>query len=192
MSTLENGKKVPSYGLSSYGYDIRLGNKFTPFKAYGFNQYYESITDGVTARHMVENLISDTPDSILDVCDFDTALCNPIYDVDEIIMPPNGFMLGVSMERINMPDDCLAICTGKSTIARCGLHVVVTPLEPGWSGFITLEIHNMTGMAVKLTAGMGITQLVFLQSDERCVTSYSDRKGKYQNQGFEPVLPRQK
>lgn len=187
-SQLPNGQKVPSFGLSSFGYDVSLGNKFTPFRSLKEDQVYTYTIGDKQYTQVVEKAQAD---SVIDVCNFYGDLTECIYNVDTITIPPGGFMLGVTNEYFNMRRNTLGICTGKSTVARSALHVVVTPAEPGWSGYLTLEIQNMSALPVKLTSGMGITQLVFIAGSEPH-TSYADRDGKYQNQGFEPVLPRQK
>jgi dCTP deaminase len=173
VSSLEfRGKtgKCPSYGLTSYGYDIRLGNRFkichgmkSPGKA--------NLLDFLTC--------DDTPD--------ESHLYQDL-EVDAIDLLPGQFMLGVSMEWVNVPNNVIATCMQKSSMARKGCMAFVTPLEPGWRGFITLEIVNHTEVTQRLYAGMGIMQLTFDEGDERCEVSYSDRGGKYMNQAAEPVL----
>lgn len=150
-----------SFGTSSYGYDIRLGDKlkyFTPNK-----------------------------DKLIDPKNFDSSLLEDLsLHKDEsgeyFILPPHGFALGYSVEYLSIPKDILVICVGKSTYARCALIVNVTPLEPMWKGQITLEFSNTTGNPVKLYTHEGIAQLLFLKGDQECETSYSDKNGKYQNQ----------
>lgn len=144
-----------SYGLSSYGYDVRVGHEFKIF--------------------------TNVNSSIVDPKNFDTQ---SFFDFkgDTCIIPPNSFALAVSMEHFNVPRDVLCICVGKSTYARCGIITNVTPLEPGWEGHITLEISNTTTLPAKIYAGEGLVQVLFFQSDERCEVSYADRGGKYQRQ----------
>jgi dCTP deaminase len=166
VKTKEDGKKIPSYGLSSYGYDIRLGRNFKLGRT---------------------NLHGET---ILDVCDFDQAYFEDITDVDSVIIPPHGFVLGHSEEYFNIPRNVTAVCMGKSTIARSGLIVIVTPLESAWSGFVTLEIFNANNLPVRLHSGIGITQAQFFESDQQCEVSYADRGGKYQFQAKLPIAPR--
>lgn len=201
ISTNNKGKKIPSYGLSSYGYDISLGGSFSFFKNTTTNEDIWYLQDGKWLRRTVNGAMYDnlgelkSADKIfsfpyIDIAKFDHNLCEEFTDVESILLPPRGFMLGYSRERICMPRNVIAICTGKSTIARSAAHVVVTPLEPEWEGYITLEISNMTDLPIKFDAGIGITQLVFIETDEECKTSYSDRKGKYNNQPARPVHPR--
>lgn len=204
------GEKIPSYGLSSYGYDVRLGRNFKMFKdqkiyedifqggkvtarrCYNpFNSFkYEMnkrIVDGVITSEWLEKEYDNYDKPYIDISKFDNDCLAEVTDVDSIILPPHSFVLGHSEERIQVPSDVSITCMGKSTIARAGIIVTVTPLEAAWEGFITLEITNTTGIPVKLETGIGITQLQFFQSDEQCEVSYADRGGKYQNQGKEPV-----
>ena len=150
-----NNKKIISYGLSSYGYDIRCAPEFKVFTN-------------------INNTIVDpknfTQDSFVTVKD---EVC---------IIPPNSFVLGYSVEHFRIPRQVLTLCVGKSTYARCGIIVNVTPLEPDWEGQITLEFSNTTPLPAKIYANEGVAQLLFLESDELCRVSYKDRKGKYQGQ----------
>lgn len=149
---------VISYGLSSFGYDIRL------------RQHYKLFTYDLS------------PGSVVDPKDFNEDLfieCEALND--SFLMPPHSFILGESVEIIDMPEDTLAVCLGKSTYARCGLIVNVTPLEPGWRGTITIEISNTTPLPARVYANEGIAQLLFFKG-EPCQTSYKDRQGKYQDQ----------
>jgi dCTP deaminase len=149
------GKGVVSYGLSSYGYDIRVSNEFKIFT----------------------NLNS----TVVDPKHFDDA--NVVDFVGEVcIVPPNSFALARTVEYFKIPRDVLAICLGKSTYARCGIIVNVTPFEPEFEGHITIEISNTTPLPAKIYANEGIAQVLFLQGDEMCETSYRDKKGKYQGQ----------
>ena len=143
-----------SYGLSSYGYDVRVGSHFKIF----------------------HNLNS----ALVDPKAFDEASFRD-HDGDCII-PPNSFALAETVERFRIPRGALSVCVGKSTYARCGIIVNVTPLEPEWEGVLTLEISNTTPLPAKIYANEGIAQLLFFLGDEICETSYADRKGKYQNQ----------
>lgn len=162
--------KVPSYGLSSYGYDIRLGRNF------------KVMHGKKTAGYSPVN-------SIIDFAKNDTEqLFTEYNDVDSIDLLPHSFMLGVSMEHINVPRNMMVTCMGKSTVARKGCSAFITPLESSWSGHITLEIKNDTDYPMRLYAGMGIMQLMFYESDEECMTSYKDRNGKYQDQPYTPVV----
>jgi len=153
---------VISYGLSSYGYDIRVADEFRIF-----TNVNSTIVDPkhFDARSFVE---------------FKGPVC---------IIPPNSFALGRSVEYFRIPRNVLTICMGKSTYARCGITVNVTPFEPEWEGYVTLEISNTTPLPAKIYADEGLCQVVFFVSDEECEVSYKDKKGKYQaQQGI--VLPR--
>lgn len=144
-----------SYGLSSYGYDIRVGREFKIF-----TNVNSTVVD---PKNFVEE----------NVVDFEGDVC---------IVPANSFALARTIEYFKMPDDVLAICLGKSTYARCGIIVNVTPFEPGFEGHITIEISNTTPLPAKIYANEGIAQVLFLQGDEKCDTTYKDKKGKYQAQ----------
>lgn len=161
--------KVPSYGLSSYGYDIRLGDRFMLLDSrtrVGFTNRLDFFT--------TENTPSEK------------ELWREVQ-ADSIELLPHQFMLGVSLEHVYVPTDCLVTCMQKSTVARKGCLAFVTPLEPEWSGYITLEIVNTTDLPMRLYAGQGIMQLTFHGADEVCETSYADRNGKYMNQPARPV-----
>ncbi len=149
------GEGVVSYGLSSYGYDIRVADEFKIFTNIN--------AEVVDPKNFDEN----------NVVDFKGDIC---------IVPPNSFALARTIEYFKMPPDVLAICLGKSTYARCGIIVNVTPFEPGFEGHITIEISNTTPLPAKIYANEGIAQVLFLQGDEACETTYADRKGKYQSQ----------
>lgn len=153
----ENGRRIISYGLSSYGYDVRLANKFKLFVP----------TEGV----IVDPLEGD---------DYNRCLVD--MSGDSVIIPPNSYLLGHTLEYFHIPDDVLVVCVGKSTLARCGLGVNITPIEPGFKGEVVIEISNMTSLPVKVHANQGIAQFLFFQSDEVCSTSYSSKSGKYQGQ----------
>jgi dCTP deaminase len=164
---LPDGRKIPSYGLSSYGYDIRLGRHFKVFRR------------------------DDSTLEEIDLLGFKEAvLVNDHKDVDDFVLYPGDFALGVSMEHIEMPADHVCICMAKSTLARMGLHVCVTPLEPGWKGYVTLEIFNMTSLPIRVYSGIGVMQAMWAEGDEPCAVSYATRGGKYQNQANEPIVPR--
>lgn len=150
-----NDEKVISYGLSSYGYDIQCANEFKIF--------------------------TNVNNCIVDPKNFDDKSFVSL-DAEHCIIPPNSFALARSVEYIKVPKDVLVVCIGKSTYARCGIIVNVTPLEPGWEGHITLELSNTTPLPAKIYANEGIAQLLFFQSDEQCSTTYADRQGKYQGQ----------
>lgn len=146
---------VISYGVSSYGYDIRVADEFKIF-----TNVYSAIVD---PKHF------DTRSMV----DFKGEVC---------IIPPNSFALARTIEYFRIPRNVLTICVGKSTYARCGIIVNVTPFEPEWEGFVTLEISNTTPLPAKIYANEGIAQVLFFQADEECETSYADKKGKYQAQ----------
>jgi dCTP deaminase len=153
---------VISFGLSSYGYDIRVTDEFKIF-----TNVHSAVVDPK----------GFAPDSFVD---FKGNVC---------VIPPNSFVLSRTVEYFRIPRDVLTICIGKSTYARCGLIVNVTPFEPEWEGYVTLEISNTTPLPAKVYAYEGIAQVLFFQGDEMCETSYADRKGKYQRQET-IVLPR--
>lgn len=155
ISRDDEGNKIISYGLSSYGYDIRVARQFKIF-----TNVYNCIVD---------------PKNFDDQSFVD-------FEGDVCIVPPNSFALAVSMEYFRIPREALTICIGKSTYARCGIIVNVTPFEPGWEGFVTLEISNTTPLPAKIYAGEGIAQVLFLKGETPCLVSYDERKGKYQRQ----------
>ncbi len=146
---------VISYGVSSYGYDIRIADEFKIF-----TNLNSTVVD---PKNM-------DPGSMVD-------FKGPIA-----IIPPNSFALGRTVEYFRIPRNVLTICVGKSTYARCGIITNVTPFEPEWEGFVTLEISNTTPLPAKVYANEGIAQVLFFESDEECETSYRDKKGKYQKQ----------
>jgi dCTP deaminase len=144
-----------SYGVSSYGYDVRVGRHFKIF---------------TNARCAVVDPKHFDPSSFVDV------------EGDHCLIPPNSFALSETVEYLEIPRDVIAICVGKSTYARCGIIVNVTPLEPEWRGRVTLEISNTTPLPAKIYANEGIAQILFLRTEAVCQTSYADKKGKYQDQ----------
>jgi dCTP deaminase len=146
---------VVSFGLSSYGYDIRVADEFKVF---------------TNINSTVIDPKSFDPRSFVDV------------KADVCIVPPNSFALARTVEYFRIPRDILTVCLGKSTYARCGIIVNVTPFEPEWEGYVTLEISNTTPLPAKIYANEGIAQVLFLQSDEVCERSYADKKGKYLKQ----------
>jgi len=146
---------VISYGLSSYGYDIRVADEFKVF--------------------------TNINNTVVDPKNFDDRSFVDMK-TDVCIIPPNSFVLAKTVEYFRIPRDVLTVCVGKSTYARCGLIVNVTPFEPEWEGFVTLEISNTTPLPAKVYANEGISQVLFFQSDEQCEVSYADKKGKYQKQ----------
>jgi dCTP deaminase len=153
-----NGEPKPgaiSYGVSSYGYDVRVDRKFKVF---------------TNARCAVVDPKNFDPRSFVDI------------EGDYCLIPPNSFALAETVEYFEIPRDVLAICVGKSTYARCGIIVNVTPLEPEWRGKVTIEISNTTPLPAKIYANEGIAQILFLRTEAVCHTSYADKKGKYQDQ----------
>lgn len=151
-----NGEqRLISYGTSSYGYDVRCANEFKIF------------------TNINSTIVDPKNFSAGNFVDMQAEVC---------IIPPNSFALARSVEYLRVPRDVLVICVGKSTYARCGIIVNVTPLEPEWEGHITLEFSNTTPLPAKIYANEGVAQLVFLGADQPCETSYSDRGGKYQGQ----------
>ncbi len=151
-----------SYGLSSYGYDLRVWDEFKIF--------------------------ANVNSTMVDPKQFDERSFVTVRS-DCAVIPPNSFALARSVEYFKIPRDVLTICVGKSTYARCGIIVNVTPFEPEWEGYVTLEISNTTPLPAKIYANEGLCQIVFFQSDEPCQISYKDRKGKYQAQAG-IVLPK--
>ena len=150
-----NGQKIVSYGTSSYGYDVRCAGEFKIF--------------------------TNINSTIVDPKDFDP---NSFVDFtgDVCIIPPNSFALARTVEYFRIPRSVLTVCLGKSTYARCGIIVNVTPLEPEWEGHVTLEISNTTTLPAKIYANEGVAQMLFCESDEPSEVSYKDRGGKYQGQ----------
>ena len=151
----QSSKDVISYGVSSYGYDARVSDEFKIF--------------------------TNVNSSMVDPKDF----CPKSFvdrKTDVCIIPPNSFALARTVEYFRIPRDTLVVCVGKSTYARCGIIVNVTPLEPEWEGHVTLEFSNTTPLPAKIYAGEGACQFLFLKGDTACETSYGDRKGKYQGQ----------
>jgi dCTP deaminase len=146
---------VISYGVSSYGYDMRIGDEFKVF---------------TNINSTVIDPKSFDPRSFVDV------------KADVCIIPPNSFALARSVEYFRIPRSVVTVCVGKSTYARCGIIVNVTPFEPEWEGIVTLEVSNTTPLPAKIYANEGIAQVLFFESDEVCETSYADKKGKYQAQ----------
>ncbi len=148
-------RKIISYGTSSYGYDVRCSTQFKIFT----NIHSATVDPKAFDESSFINIESD-------VC----------------VIPPNSFALASTIEYFKIPEDVLTICLGKSTYARCGIIVNVTPLEPEWEGHVTLEFSNTTSLPAKIYANEGVAQMLFFQSDERCLVSYKDRGGKYQGQ----------
>jgi len=144
-----------SFGVSSYGYDMRVADEFKIFKGVG--------ADPVDPKNFDESAFTE-------------------YKGAQCIIPPNSFVLARSVEYFRIPRNVLTLCVGKSTYARCGVIVNVTPFEPEWEGYATLEISNTAPAPAKIYANEGIAQIIFLESDETCEVSYADKKGKYQAQ----------
>ncbi len=151
----DDNSRLISYGLSSYGYDVRCANEFKVF--------------------------TNIHSAIVDPKSFDEKSFVDINS-DVCVIPPNSFALARTVEYFRIPRDVLTICLGKSTYARCGIIVNVTPLEPEWEGHVTLEFSNTSNLPAKIYAGEGVAQMIFHQSDEQCEVSYKDRDGKYQGQ----------
>ena len=150
-----NGKRVISFGTSSYGYDVRCAADFKVF--------------------------TNINSAVVDPKGFDeTSFVDKQADV--CIIPPNSFALARTVEYFRIPRNVLTVCLGKSTYARCGIIVNVTPLEPEWEGHVTLEFSNTTPLPAKIYANEGVAQMIFFEADEPCETSYADRAGKYQGQ----------
>ena len=152
---LDNGQRAISYGLSSYGYDLRVADEFKVF--------------------------TNVFNTVVDPKNFDDKSFVDLQ-TDVCIVPPNSFALARSVEYFRIPRDVLTICLGKSTYARCGIIVNVTPLEPEWEGHVTLEISNTTPLPARIYAQEGLAQVLFIGGDETCETSYADRRGKYMHQ----------
>jgi dCTP deaminase len=150
-----NGQRIVSYGVSSYGYDVRCGDEFKVF---------------TNINSTVVDPKAFDPKSFVDI------------KADCCVIPPNSFALASTVEYFRVPRDVLVVCLGKSTYARCGIIVNVTPLEPEWEGHVTLEFSNTTPLPAKIYANEGVAQMLFFASDEPCETSYRDRGGKYQGQ----------
>ena len=151
----EKGVSIVSYGLSSYGYDLRVSNEFKVF-----TNVFNTVVD---PKAFDERSFVD-------------------LEADICIIPPNSFALARSVEYFRIPREVLAICLGKSTYARCGIIVNVTPLEPEWEGHVTLEISNTTPLPARIYAQEGLAQIIFISGSEICETSYADRIGKYMGQ----------
>jgi dCTP deaminase len=151
----ESGNKLISYGVSSYGYDVRCSDEFKVF-----TNIHSAIVD---PKSFDEKSFVDIQSNIC-------------------VIPPNSFALARTVEYFKIPRNTLTICLGKSTYARCGIIVNVTPLEPEWEGHVTLEFSNTTNLPAKIYAGEGVAQMLFFESDEECAVSYKDRGGKYQGQ----------
>ncbi|MDK2753586.1 MAG: dCTP deaminase [Candidatus Thioglobus sp. MED-G25] len=154
ISSME-GNRIISYGTSSYGYDIRCSDEFKIF--------------------------TNINSAVVDPKNFDESSFVD-YQGDVCIIPPNSFTLARTIEYFRIPRNVLTICLGKSTYARCGIIVNVTPFEPEWEGYVTLEFSNTTPLPAKIYANEGVAQVIFFEADEPCEVSYKDRRGKYQGQ----------
>ncbi len=154
----QNRPGVISYGATSYGYDVRVDNKLLLF-----DRFLGAFVD-------TKNFNPKIAEKVV------------VEDGKALYLPAHGFALAETVEWIEIPRDILAICVGKSTYARCGIIINVTPLEPEWRGKVTLEIHNTTELTAKIYAGEGIAQMLFFRAEAECKTSYADKKGKYQDQ----------
>jgi dCTP deaminase len=152
-----DGKSVISYGVSSYGYDIRVAKNF-------------KILDPARQTQ-----------NVIDPKNFDLSAYED-FEGDVCLLPPHGMAIAQSFEYFRIPRNVLVICQGKSTYSRCGIHASIAPLEPEWEGKLTFAIANTTSRPAKVYAGEGIAQILFLESDEVCKTSYADKQGKYQGQ----------
>jgi dCTP deaminase len=156
-------EKAISWGLTSYGYDVRCGDEFKIF--------------------------TDVNSTVIDPKNFDEKNFVP-FKGDVCIIPPNSFVLARTLEYFDLPRNIVADCVGKSTYARCGISIMVTPLEPEWDGYLTLEFANTTPLPAKIYAGEGCGQIRFFRGSEPCEVSYRDRGGKYNGQGAEPTTPK--
>jgi dCTP deaminase len=155
-----DGRRIVSYGTSSYGYDIRCADEF--------------------------KLFTNINSTIVDPKEFDEKnFVN--FKGNSVVIPPNSFALARTVEYFRIPRNILTVCLGKSTYARCGILVNVTPFEPEWEGYVTLEFSNTTPLPAKIYANEGVAQVIFFESDEVCETSYKDRGGKYQGQRGVPL-----
>lgn len=169
ISQTEGGRRLLSYGVSSYGYDARLGWDFKVFT-------------NIRSR-------------IIDPKNFDEGVFEEVHASEQeghewVVIPPNSFALGYTIERFVIPRDIIVICMGKSTYARCGILVNITPLEPEWEGHLTVEISNTTPLPAVVYPGEGICQLLFLKASQVCRVSYKDKAGKYQGQPAGITLPK--
>jgi len=155
LVNVKDGSPCISFGLGSYGYDVRIADEFKVF-----TDVFSQVIDPKQMKDKAFIAVRG----------------------DTCLMPPHSFVLGRTVEHFDIPPDVLCLCVGKSTYARCGLAVNITPLEPEWRGYITLEISNTTPLPAILYANEGIAQVLFFQGDEFCEVTYADRKGKYQDQ----------
>jgi len=167
IEPFEEGQRRPgkvSYGVTSYGYDVRVGSRFQIFTPTPRSGGIEVVDPKNFSSELMVEVDTDR------------------VGRDHVVIPPNSFALCETVETFDIPRDVLVLCVGKSTYARCGLIVNVTPLEPEWRGRVTIEISNTTPLPARIYAGEGIAQMVFLKADRVCATSYADKGGKYQDQ----------
>jgi len=174
------GRRVTSYGTSSYGYDLRAAEEFKLFCPPKPRKWYQRLLDRISGHACDQaidwhNITEDMFES---------------YVGPSIVVPPGGFLLARSVERVKIPRGWLALCIGKSTVARAGWNCLCTPIEPGWEGYITYEFQNTTNRPNIFFANEGVLQLVLLKGDQECEVSYGDRDGKYNNQPPQIVLPK--
>lgn len=178
------GQKIASYGVSSYGYDLRAAEEFMVFVPPQKASFFKRLLNRLTGKTEVEQVI--------DWHNIDPNLFQK-HTGKNIMVPPGGFLLTRSVERVHIPKDAIGLCIGKSTVARAGWNCLCTPIEPGWEGYITFEFQNTTHLPNMFYANEGVLQLVIIKGDQQCETSYADRPGgggKYNNQPAEIVLPR--
>jgi len=162
-----NDERIASFGVSSYGYDFRAAPEYKLFKG-----ELPVGSDGVVDyKNITEDMFEH-------------------HEGPSIVIPPHGFILARSVERVRIPRNILALCIGKSTIARVGINCLCTPIEPEWEGYITFEFHNTLSLPNRFYANEGVLQLIFLKGDRDCRTSYNDRGGKYQGQANKIIIPR--
>ncbi len=166
----ESGVKIISTGASSYGYDVALSDKFKIFTN-------------------INSAVID-PKRFDERCLIDADIKHDEDGSKYVILPPNSYLLGVTVERFKIPRDIMVICVGKSTYARAGAIVNTTPIEPGFEGNVVIEVSNSTNLPLRIYAFEGIAQFMFFQGNEPCVVSYADRAGKYQGQEAQIVLPK--
>jgi dCTP deaminase len=170
-SMYDDFTSVPSYGLGSFSYDVRLARNFKVMKTRPHFIFNDSSKKHIDLTHSLPTV----------------GLWDVYSDVCRITIPPHGFALGTTIERLNVPDDIYITCMAKSTLARCGLMAHVTPIENGWSGYVTIELSNMTSYPMIVPSEIGIMALIFNKGNKPLKTYNSDRSGKYQNQPQFPV-----
>lgn len=174
------GNRITSYGTSSYGYDLRAAEEFKLFCPPKPRSWYKRLVDRIVRRKC---------DQVIDWHKITEDMFES-YTGSSIVVPPGGFLLARSLERVKIPRGWLALCIGKSTVARAGWNCLCTPIEPGWEGYITYEFQNTTNRPNIFFANEGVLQLVLMKGDQDCEVSYGDRDGKYNNQPPKIVLPR--